>query len=354
MPLSDHTLHPLVAETFRFSFFQDHQFHTTATRYVPKGRRNQNKNIDGAVRYNIIFSNGISLAQETAIPVIKELYRLTADSEAVCIRSVWVVERPNHGDAAQMNEEVLRHYVGKSFPGRIPGAAIRVFLASDILQPDERENLVAVAHSGGGGSLINALGPSKQHLPLCTLVLVESPHIEHAAWGPLLQLYDAVKRSNSRRPTRWASEADAMGWFKTHVPWKKFHPDVLHIISETYFRPDPALTGTVTTKTPVEQETACFLDDGTNLNELPYLRSIMHLLPTHLILGDAMDIWPKPIYTMISENIEADRAKLASVTTIAGAGHYLPVEKPRELASAIFGILCTRAQPLSLSSRSRL
>ncbi|KAJ8690337.1 hypothetical protein PTI98_011768 [Pleurotus ostreatus] len=327
MPLSDHTLHPLVAQTFRFSFFQDHQFHTTATRYVPKRRRDQNKNTDGAVQYNIIFSNGISLAQETAIPVIKELYRLTADSEAVSIRSAWVVERPNHGDAAQMNEEVLRHYVGKSFPGRIPGAAIRAFLASNILQPEERENLVGVAHSGGGGSLINALGPSKQHLPLCALILVESPHIEHAAWGPLLQLYDAVRRSNSRRPTRWASAEHAMAWFKTHVPWKNFHPDVLHIISvrrvptllsfivyrlpfilscllfvtadpylavraqETYFRPDPALPGTVTTKTPVEQETACFLDDGTNLNELPYLRSIMHLLPTHLILGDAMDIW---------------------------------------------------------------
>lgn len=32
---------------------------------------------------------------------------------------------------------------------------------------------------------------------------------------------------------------------------------------------------------------------------------------------------PKPVYKMISENIEEDRAKLASVTTIAGAGHYV-------------------------------
>lgn len=81
---------------------------------------------------------------------------------------------------------------------------------------------------------INALGPSKQHLPLCKLILVESPHIEHAAWGPLLQLYDVVKRSNSRRPTRWASTEDAMKWFKTHIPWKNFHPDVLQVIAVRY------------------------------------------------------------------------------------------------------------------------
>ncbi|KAG9219946.1 hypothetical protein CCMSSC00406_0006859 [Pleurotus cornucopiae] len=338
MPLSDCTLHPLVSQTFHFSFVQDHQFHTTATRYVPKARSNEN----GAVKYNFVFSNGISLGQETALPLIKELYRLTAGSNEVYIHSVWVVERPNHGDAAKLNEEVLKHYVGKSFPGRIPGAAIRTFLASDILQPGERENLVGVAHSGGGGSMINALGPSKQHLPLCKLILVESPHIEHAAWGPLLQLYDVVKRSNSRRPTRWASTEDAMKWFKTHIPWKNFHPDVLQVIAETYFMPDPQYTGMITTKTPVEQETACFLDDGTNLNELPYLRSIMNFLPTHLILGDVMDIWPKPIYKMISKNIAEDRPKLASITTIVGAGHYLPVERPKELAREILRILCNR------------
>lgn len=52
--------------------------------------------------------------QETALPLIKELYRLTAGSNEVYIHSVWVVERPNHGDAAKLNEEVLKHYVGKS------------------------------------------------------------------------------------------------------------------------------------------------------------------------------------------------------------------------------------------------
>lgn len=46
--------------------------------------------------------------------MIKELYRLAAASKEVYIHSVWVVERPNHGDAAEMNEDVLRHYVGKS------------------------------------------------------------------------------------------------------------------------------------------------------------------------------------------------------------------------------------------------
>lgn len=130
-------------------------------------------------------------------------------------------------------------------------------------------------------------------------------------------LYELVKASNERRRTSWESEDDAMRWFRKHIPWKVFHPDVLHIISvcipsyfiahhrchsklklilfllfqETYFRPDPEHPGRITTKTTVEQETACFLDDGTHLGALPYLRTILHILPTHIISGSNQDIW---------------------------------------------------------------
>lgn len=64
-----------------------------------------------------------------------------------------------------------------------------------------------------------------------------------------------------------------------------------YVFQKTYFRKDPQDTQRVTTKTTVEQETACFIDDGTHLEALRYLRTILHVLPTHLILGTVEDIW---------------------------------------------------------------
>ncbi|KAF9228326.1 hypothetical protein BS17DRAFT_763830 [Gyrodon lividus] len=309
MPLTQESLDPLISESFPLSYFLDHEFRTFATRYAPGSRSGFNSNKD----------------QETSLPFIKELFRLADQRPEVNINSVWVIERPNHGDAGVLNEETLiKHYVNKSFPGRLFGAGIRAFLESDLLQAADRVNLVGIAHSGAGGSM---------------LILVESPHVGHEAADNFLGLYAVVKKSNKRRPSRWATTDDAMNWFKIHVPCKNFHPDVWQIMSETYFRPDPKYPGMITTKTRIDQETACFLDDGTNYNAFTYLRQILHVLPTHLIVGDVLNIWPEEINKMISRNIEQDRPALASVTTVHGGGHYLPVQKPKEMAAEIFRIL---------------
>lgn len=67
-------------------------------------------------------------------------------------------------------------------------------------------------------------------------------------------------------------------------------------LQETYFRPDPEHPGRVTTKTTIEQETASFVDDGTHLKATPYLQSILHILPTHLINGSKKDLWCVMLY----------------------------------------------------------
>jgi hypothetical protein len=52
-------------------------------------------------------------AQDTWIPIIKELFRLSSSSESheVKVHSAWVIERPNHGEPALINAELLKtHY----------------------------------------------------------------------------------------------------------------------------------------------------------------------------------------------------------------------------------------------------
>ena len=60
---------------------------------------------------------------------------------------------------------------------------------------------------------------------------------------------------------------------------------------DTFFRPDPANPGKVTTKTLVEQETGGFYEDGSHLGAIPFLRTILRELPTHAIFGSRKDIW---------------------------------------------------------------
>ncbi|THH13650.1 hypothetical protein EW146_g6596 [Bondarzewia mesenterica] len=346
MPLSEQTLHPLTASSVQLSYCHDRPLRYIATRYVPICPTPSQE--PDRVSCTLLFIGGISLSQETWLPVIKHLYHLTSQSTSpIRIHSAWAIERPNHGDAGVLNERELKEHYSVIFPSLQYAAAIRAFLASGTLSAHERANLIGIGHSGGGGSLIQAMEPAKHDLPLRTLILVESPHCDDAAWPYFTELYKAVKRANARRQTSWASKDDAMHWITTHAPWMAFHPDVLSIISETYFRADEEQPGRITTKTMVEQETASFLDDGTHLGALPYLRTIFHTLPTHLILGSIMDIWPPPMYKMLERNIEQSRPALASVTTLEGVGHYIPVQKPKELALEIIGILSGQAGPTS-------
>lgn len=120
--------------------------------------------------------------QETWIPVIRHLYRLTSEAGSrVTINSAWVLERPNHGAAALLNEEILKeHYsvicaflaqrllspipsvhlessyglfLTVAVPSRQYATMIQNFLHSDVLSARERSNLIGIGHSGGGGSL---------------------------------------------------------------------------------------------------------------------------------------------------------------------------------------------------------
>ncbi|KAF8999607.1 Alpha/Beta hydrolase protein [Cyathus striatus] len=337
MPLTKETLYPLSSSSVELIYCYDRSLKYIATRYTFPSNAVQPS---ARPAFTLIFIGGISLNQETWVPVIKSLYRLTShQTNTFFIQSAWTIERPNHGDASVLNGQTLNEHYSTSFPACQYAEAIRAFLASDCLTQQERSNLVAVGHSGGGGSMIQSLDLIPTELPIKRLILLESPHCGPPAQPYFVALHKAVRTSNKRRQRSWSTMDEAMNWTKTHLPWKNFHPDVLQIISETYFRPDPSDPSRIITKTLPEQETASFKDDGKTLNALPQLRSILHLLPTHLIVGTIHDIWPKPLYHQIDENIEADRKQLASVTIIDGAGHYFPVQMPGRTAYEIYCIL---------------
>ncbi|KAJ7606865.1 hypothetical protein FB45DRAFT_1068268 [Roridomyces roridus] len=330
--LSQTLLDPLQAKSVQFAYCHDRPLQCVATRYTleacdPEG-------------FTFIFASGISLCQDTWLPVIKQLFRLS--SESFRVHSAWVVERPNHGEAALLNAAALKEHYSVQFPSLQYASAIHAFLTSNILSASERKNLVGAGHSGGGGSLIQAVqyGLRDGHaIPLKSLFLVEAPIVGPEVWPYLALMYDGVKRSNARRTSSWPSKQVAMKWFQTHTPWKSFSPDVLCIVEDTYFMPDPGRPGFITTKTTVEQETACFVDNGTQLLAGPFLRTILDQLPTHTIEGTLQDIWPPAVYDLIAVNRAEARDQLASIAFVNDVGHYLPVVKPHQVATRIFEML---------------
>ncbi|KAF5372554.1 hypothetical protein D9758_005188 [Tetrapyrgos nigripes] len=296
---------------------------------------------------------------ETWIPVIEELYRLTdTDKSNIHIRSVWVIERPNHGDPGVWNSKVLKEHYSVLFRSLEYAEAIRVFMDSDFMSKEEKQNLVAVGHSGGGGSIMQALelGKYPPHaLPIRSLICLEVPYLGYPSLPYWQRLYRIVSRSNTRRPRNWKSHEDATSWMKTHFPWNSFHPDVLKVVEKTYFKEDDEYgkEGRVMMKTTLEQETACYLNDGTHLSALPYLRTLMGVLKTHWVFGSKSDIWLPEMYEMQRKALDEDREMLASLRTMQGTGHYFPVVKPKDTAAVIVDILDGRpgaavAQPSKL------
>ncbi|KAJ7682219.1 hypothetical protein DFH06DRAFT_289776 [Mycena polygramma] len=332
-------LHPLKSSSVQFSYCP---LECIATRYAMDNSSDSSCASNTYASVCLVIAGGIALSQETWVPIIKELFALSAvsSSQVVKVRSAWVIERPNHGEPALINAEMLKKHYSVQFPSLQYATAIHEFLTSDFLSTSERNNVVGIGYSGGGSSLILAMeyGLRDGHpIPLKSLNLVEAPLVAREVWPFFTTvLYPRVKKSNARRVSSWPSKKAAMEWFATHLPWKSFSPDVLRIIEDTYFIPDPERPGYITTKTTVEQETACFVDNGTQLDAVPFLRTILDVLPTHIIAATKQDIWPPEVYDIIDRNTGQLRPQLASVTMIGDVGHYLPAIKPRDVAAQVF------------------
>ncbi|TFK46441.1 hypothetical protein OE88DRAFT_1667845 [Heliocybe sulcata] len=334
---------PATPKSVEFTYSFDRPLRSIATCYISESCAPIK--CSGIPTYTLLFAGGISLNQETWVPVIKHLYRIAADPEVnFDILSIWVIERPNHGDSALLNKRILDNHYSEVFPGVQYATCIQHFLCSNILSPRERESLIAVGHSSGAGCLFRAMYPAMNHFPFKAVVAVECPHCgtEAEEWFQLL--YKNVIRSSARRPRDWASKEDAMEWMKTHLPWSTFHPDVLAIIEETYFITAPDKPGRIAPKTSVEQEQACFVHDGIYKMGVPYIRQILSRIPVHVISGSVEDIWPRQMYRIVEKNLKEDRDAFASVVTIQGASHYVPVQKPQELATEIARILANESR----------
>ncbi|KAJ7639297.1 hypothetical protein FB45DRAFT_424297 [Roridomyces roridus] len=126
----------LVSCSVTFNYCYDRPLQCIATQYKPDS---------GRPGPTLLFAGGIGLNQETWQPIIHEIFRLSGSS--INIHSAWVVERPNHGDAALLNARVLKEHYTELFINLQYATAIQTLLNSDELSPEEKENIVGVGFS---------------------------------------------------------------------------------------------------------------------------------------------------------------------------------------------------------------
>ncbi|KAI0311931.1 hypothetical protein OF83DRAFT_1148653 [Amylostereum chailletii] len=341
MSLSAEILYPLAASSVTREYCLKHPLKYFATRYSQKSSPSRARD---ATPICVLVGTAVGCTSHLWIPVIKHLYRMQEQQDSpIHILSIWVVDRPNHGDAAVLNAETIDKHYHDFFPSAEYGAAMSDLVHSGLLSAQETDSLVALGHSGGGASIMDSIplhanGPYKLIIMMEPVYVPEDPKIA-AAFSKVGAL---VASANAKEATSWPSVDIALEYIKKRMPWRVFDAENLRILAETAFRPLPADDG-VATKTPSTQRTASFVDIRSAYIGTERVINMLPDVPFHAIVGSVHDLWPEVMNKAIAAKLEGMQKIGLGLTTV-DAGHYLAHEKPEASAVAIFGALSRMAR----------
>ncbi|KJA25366.1 hypothetical protein HYPSUDRAFT_425637 [Hypholoma sublateritium FD-334 SS-4] len=142
-------------------------FLTVAKRYW----RPNSPHLHDPTALTLVFAHGTSFHKEQWEPTIDDLQAAFERhaSGAVRIREIWTVDAPNHGDAAELNEETLKlGYAGVSVGWEEYGRSLHLLLSGLGTGVDvdfTQHKLVGIGHSMGAVSLALAMGHYPKQRP---------------------------------------------------------------------------------------------------------------------------------------------------------------------------------------------
>ncbi|KAI0046366.1 hypothetical protein FA95DRAFT_1606941 [Auriscalpium vulgare] len=315
----------------------------------------------------LLLTCPIGGSAELWAPFLRRVFEAQRDTPGQ-VGAAWVVESPNHGDAAVLNEALLKEHHQHHFPIAQYGAAIRALLDAPHVSPAERSSLVALTHSAGAVAIFFAGTVPELRTRFRAFVMVEGPDIPQESHAQLAHHVAAFTLYNAGRPAHWPSRTEGVHFLRTHRPWKAFHPEALAIAcvspparplaarsrpparpQQTYFRADAA--GAWVPKTPPAHESATWADfpaTGELVRRLELM--VASATPVCIVVGGVRTFWYVELEAALSAVHERLRRKGAEVRVVEGAGHYVPQEKPDELAQVVLDVLGR----LSIAQRAKL
>lgn len=212
------------------------------------------------LRFFTIFE---CVGTETWIPTIRYLFQLQSEPESTLrIKDIWTVDSPNQGEAAILNEQILKEKYSDiceslgfvqntrhmAFAGQLGyyGQALSRVLSSGLIDY-EGSKLVGIGHSAGCGALqvivhLSAIDssdprtysiaaiPKTVPIPYHALILVEPGLVHRSVGDALRQISQTMIPRIMARKDVWATKEEAINWMKSHHPRKAWHPEVMEAI----------------------------------------------------------------------------------------------------------------------------
>ncbi|KAG6909417.1 hypothetical protein DXG01_000570 [Tephrocybe rancida] len=298
----------------------------------------------------LILAHGTGFHKEQWEPTIEELYALLAGTGGSSkVREIWSIDAPNHGDAAVLNEDVLKQGYEPIFGWEEYARAIHAFLTGFGTGVDvdfSTRRLVGIGHSMGAVCLLLSLGYSSK-LKFESLILCElmSMHAKFMGKPSEMLVSGAVNRRDI-----WPSSEEAYKLLKSRPAWKVWDDRVLRIFVKDGMRSLPTsdypdkMSG-VTLKCSRIQETACYRDPLGPSRAYHVLGLVTRRLPVHLIYGAMNDYLPQVVKDDIVENAVGGLEHLASFSRVEGAGHLIIQMNPAGLARKIYDALMFPSRP---------
>ncbi|TCD62135.1 hypothetical protein EIP91_007310 [Steccherinum ochraceum] len=297
---------------------------------------------------SLIFMHCIGTHKETWEPTIEVLLDLQRKAgRQVNIAEVWCLDAPNHGHAAALNDEALTN-LSSPIDTATCAHGIQLLVASGRIRGDK---IVALGHSAGATiTIFSTAGCPLDRLPLAAMILLEPPMmtrpllkkmLKGAAKGEANAMQIAMTAVKTRRDT-WPSREAASQWLSKRFPWstwderarKRF---VDHGLCQLPTSSYPDKHDGVTLACAREQEAAGYVDFEGMLAGLDRLSEICPVLPVHCIFAEREDLVSAETRAGIVD-VKAGR-RMASISTIEGAGHLAPQENPDGTAGAIWKVL---------------
>ncbi|KAJ7021643.1 Alpha/beta hydrolase fold-1 [Mycena alexandri] len=331
--------------------------------------------VDDPDAVTLVFARGTGLHKETYELTLEDLYTLPDNNTRgpnPKIRDAWAIDCPNHGDAAILNEAMLRWGYEPIFGWQEYARGIHAFLSGLGTGVDvdfSKRRLVFVGHSFSAVALVLTLTYQPPVKPE-QLILVEIMCIRANAVPKMMQF---VTEGSQNRRDIWPSRKNAYQAFKARQPWKSWDDRVLqkyvvrtlHSANVLLHNPgmDRLLLGTrsygpphtghpdkegVTLKCTRQQETAVYRDPLASAVVYRMMGSIVKLVQTHVIYGSLADSLVGPGFAdeddFVGNSVGGEQV-LASLTRIPNAGHLAVQTHPREFAQIIFDILAKGNSP---------